>query len=308
MKKILILLTCILIATAVNSQIIYSKAFGDPSGKPIIYLHGGPGYNSAVFEVTTAKRLAENGFYVIVYDRRGEGRSLDLKAEFTFNQTFEDLDLIYKKFDLTSATLVGHSFGGVVATLFAEKYPNKINSIVLVSTPLSMQETFKTILKSSKQIYENKKDTINLNYISMIEKMDKKSIEYSSYCFMHAIQNNFYYPKKPLKEALAIYSSFKTDTLLLKYASELQYAAPKGFLKNEKYTILKLNEDLEKLKKMKTPIFGLYGEYDGLFSKTQIRKIKKIIGKKYFKTLKNSSHNLFIDQQAEFISFLINWI
>jgi hypothetical protein len=33
---------------------------------------GGPGYNCAGFEVSTAQELANNGFYVIVYDRRGK--------------------------------------------------------------------------------------------------------------------------------------------------------------------------------------------------------------------------------------------
>ena len=44
------------------SQTIYSKAFGDPNNEPIIYLHGGPGYNSIGFEVTTAQNLPKAGF------------------------------------------------------------------------------------------------------------------------------------------------------------------------------------------------------------------------------------------------------
>ena len=102
MKKILVLFAIIISTTAVNSQSIYSKAFGNPNDKPLIYLHGGPGYNSAGFEVTTAQKLSENGFYVITYDRRGEGRSPDKNSKFTFNETFDDINLIYDKFNLTS--------------------------------------------------------------------------------------------------------------------------------------------------------------------------------------------------------------
>jgi proline iminopeptidase len=129
---------------------MYSKAFGNPNNKPRIYLHGGLGYNSVGFESTTAQKLSENGFYVISYDRRGEGRSLDKNGKFTFNETFDDINLIYAKFNLTSATLIEQSFDGVIATLYAEKNPNKIKSIILVSAPLLMQETLSTILKSSK--------------------------------------------------------------------------------------------------------------------------------------------------------------
>lgn len=43
------------------------RTFGNVKDKPLIFLHNGPGYNCANFEGTTAKKLAENGFYVIVY-------------------------------------------------------------------------------------------------------------------------------------------------------------------------------------------------------------------------------------------------
>lgn len=308
MKNTLVLLVYILSTIVVNSQTIYSKAFGNPDDKPIIYLHGGPGYNSVGFEITTAQKLSENGFYVITYDRRGEGRSSDKNAEFSFNETFDDLNLIYDKFNLKSASLIGHSFGGVIATLYAEKYPHKTKSIILVSMPLSMQETLLTILKSSKEIYTSKKDKINLSYIDKLEKMDKTSIEYSSYCFSHAMQNGFYYPKAPTKEAVNIYSKFKTDSLLLKYASKMTYQAPKGFWKNEKYTILDLEENLNNLIKNNTPIFAIYGKGDGLFSRNQILKIKNTIGEKNLDYLDNCSHNPFIDQQGLFINALKKWI
>jgi proline iminopeptidase len=308
MKKTLTIFVFILSTLVVNSQTIYSKAFGNPNDKPLIYLHGGPGYNSVGFEATTAQKLSENGFYVISYDRRGEGRSTDKNAKFTFNETFDDINSIYDKFNLTSATLIGHSFGGVIATLYAEKHPNNTKSIILVSAPLSMQETLSTILKSSKSIYISNKDSVNLNYINMLEKMDKNSIEYSSYSFSHAMQNGFYYPKELTKEAANIYSTFKTDSLLIKYSSKMTYEAPRGFWQNEKYTTLDLNENLKQIVKNGTPVFGLYGKDDGLFSETQIRNIENLIGENNLEYLYDCSHNLFIDQQTKFISALKKWI
>lgn len=307
MKKTLTVLVFIVSTLVVNSQTIYSKAFGNPNDKPLIYLHGGPGYNAVGFEATTAQKLSENGFYVISYDRRGEGRSPDKNAKFTLNETFEDINLIYDTFNLTSATLVGHSFGGVIATLYAEKHPTKTKSIILVSAPLSMQETLSTILKSSKSIYIKNKDSVNLNYISMLEKMDKNSIEYSSYSFSHAMQNGFYFPKEPTTDALNIYSTFKTDSLLIKYSSKMTYEASRGFWQNEKYTTLDLNENLKQIVKNGTPVFGLYGKDDGLFSESQVRNIENLIGENNLEYLSNCSHNLFIDQQTKFINALKKW-
>ena len=308
MKNTFILFTLLAVTYIANSQEIYTKTFGNSKSKPIIFLHGGPGYNSVSFETTTAQKLADSGFYVIIYDRRGEGRSEDKNAKFTFQETFDDLNNIYKKYSLKKANLIGHSFGGIIATLFAEKYPKSINSITLVSAPVSLQETFKTIIKSAKIIYETKKDSINLNYLGLLENMDVNSIEYSSYCFAHAMQNGFYSTRNPNDLAKNIYATFRTDTLLSKYASKMDYIAPQGFWKNEKYTTLNLSENLVKLKSDKLKIYGLFGKEDGLYSVEQIAKTENIIGVENTKYLENCSHNVFIDQQKIFIEILKKWL
>ena len=308
MKNIFILLTLFAVTLIAHGQTIYTKTFGNPKNKPLIFLHGGPGYNSTSFEVTTGQRLADNGFYVIVYDRRGEGRSEDKNAKFTFKETFDDLNGIYKKFGLKKASLIGHSFGGIIATLFAEKYSENIEAVVLVSSPLSMQETFKTIVKKTKLIYETKKDNLNLNYINILENMDTNSIKYSSYCFAHAMQNGFYSTQNPNDLAKKIYSNLRTDTLVTKFAAKMDYIAPQGFWINEKYTSINLTENLTKLRSENVKFYGFFGEEDGLYSIEQITKMKNIIGIINIKYLENCSHNVFIDQQKIFIETLKKWI
>lgn len=308
MKTIITTTIFLLVTMVALGQSVYIKTFGNSKDEPIIFLHGGPGYNCANFEATTAQKLADEGYFVIVYDRRGEGRSKDLSAEFTFHETFDDLQSIYSEYSLTSATLIGHSFGGIVATLFAEIYPEQVQSILLVGAPVSLQATFKNILVRSKSIYQTKKDSVNLKYISMLENMDTTSIEYSSYCFGHAMQNGFYTPAKPSEEAKSIYSKFRTDPLLTKYASQMSYEAPTGFWKNEKYTTIDLTEKLKTLQIKNVEIYGLYGKEDGLFSEQQINDLQDLIGNSQLRYLDNCSHNVFIDQQTEFIVAIKTWI
>jgi proline iminopeptidase len=302
------ILTILFLATIVaKGQTIYTRAFGNSKDQPIIFLHGGPGYNCANFEATTAQQLADNGFYVIVYDRRGEGRSKDPKATFTFKETFDDLNAIYKEYKLTGSILIGHSFGGVVATLFAEAYPVKVRSLILVGAPVSLQQTFKNILERSRIIYQDKKDSVNLRYISQMEKMDTTSLEYCSYCFGHAMQNGFYTPKNPSAETKSLYASLGKDTVLRKYAMKMTYEAPQGFWKNEKYTAIDLTNDLENLKKKKIRIFGLYGKDDGLYSARQVTELQDQIGAANLKYFDSCSHNVFIDQQEQFIEAVKMW-
>jgi len=307
MKKIITSTIFVLATMFAYGQSIYTKTFGSSKDKPIIFLHGGPGYNCVNFEATTAQQLADKGFFVIVYDRRGEGRSKDANAKFTFKETFDDLNSIYQKLSLKKATLIGHSFGGVVATLFAEANPKKVQSIILVGAPVSLQSTFKNILSKSKSIYQTKKDSVNLNYISMLENMDTASIEYSSYCFGHAMQNGFYTPKNPSAEAKNIYSKFRSDTLLTKYASQMSYEAPQGFWQNEKYTTIDLKKNLQSLQKQNINIYGLYGKDDGLYSAQQVTDLQNLIGSSNLKYFDNCSHNVFIDQQTQFIDAIKTW-
>lgn len=307
MKTILTSFIILIASLMAQGQSLYTKTFGDSSAPSIIFLHGGPGYNCANFEVITAQRLADKGFFVVVYDRRGEGRSKAVEADYTFAESFDDLNAIYQSYGLTKATLIGHSFGGIVATLFATKFPDKVQSIVLVGAPVSLQKTFKHILAMSKSLYASKNDSENLKYIAMLEQMDTTSIAYSSYCFGHAMQNGFYTPKTPTAEAKSLYSLFRTDTLLTKYAAQMSYEAPQGFWQNEKYTTLDLTAHLQALQAIEIPIYGLYGKEDGLYAPEQVRDLQALLGANQVMYLNDCSHSVFIDQQSQFIEAVITW-
>jgi len=301
--KFKIILLLLLVASQTYTQELYINTFGDPNANPVIYLHGGPGYNSTAFEVTTAQELADEGFYVIVYDRRGEGRSDKLTAAFTFEETISDLNQIYEKYNLEKATLIGHSFGGIVATLFAQAAPDKIAHIVLVSAPITIQEVFKTIIDTCEVIYTEKADKVNLNYIDMLKKMDPHSLEYSSYCFMHAMANGFYTTEKRTESASALYAKYSKSELF-KYANQMSYTAPQGFWEQEQYTSIDLTENLSKLVAQSIPIYGIYGKDDGLFSTQQIEGVSSILGAKNVYYLEDCSHNPFIDRQKAFLQRL----
>lgn len=141
------------------AQQIYSKAYGHPKDAAIIFIHGGPRGNATLFEATTAALIAQKGFYVIVYDRRGEGRSKDTAATMTFKEAITDLDHLMKQYQIKKAAILGHSFGGIVATLFTNARPEKIERLVLIDALFSQQETYNHILKSTTELALAKKDT-----------------------------------------------------------------------------------------------------------------------------------------------------
>ena len=306
MKKISVLVMLFFAFFSTHGQTIYSKTFGDKNNKPIIFIHGGPSGNAVQFEATTAQKLADKGFYVIVYDRRGEGRSADENAKINYNEAFDDLIDLYKKYNITQANLIGFSFGGLVTTLFAEKYPQKVKSIILVSALFNQQESYDHIISSVRKIYIKNGDAEKLKEVVRVENLDKNSAEYRGECFALASQNGYFRVANPDKEAVGIYQEYETGEL---YKSNIRNKkAPGLFYKNEARNNINVKPVLENLKKKGIDIYALYGRQDGIFSPSQMKDMKNLAGTAHFKLLDNCSHYLYADQQKEFLDTIRVWL
>lgn len=306
MNRIIFLLlfvaTCVLNA---QTSTIYSKAYGKSTDPAIIFIHGGPSGNATLFEGTTAQKLADKGFYVIAYDRRGEGRSIDSTATFTYDEAIEDLNKIYAIYNIKKANLIAHSFGGLVATLFAEHNPEKVNALILAGALFSQQETYNHILKTTKIIYRKQNDSLMLSKIIEIEKLDKNSVAYRKQCFDLASQNNYFKMPFPTAEADYLRKNYEESAF---YKSNIRNTnAPILFYKNEIRNNIDTKPILKNLKKQ-VKLFAIYGQQDQIFSDQQIQDIQKIVTKKNFRIIENCSHYLFVDQQQIFIETIEKWL
>lgn len=307
MKKAL-LLFCSIISFIVNAQTnhtIYSKTYGQSENPAIIFIHGGPRGNSTLFEGTTAQKLAEKGFYVIVYDRRGEGRSIDTTATFTYQEAIKDLNELYKNYNLKKATIIAHSFGGLVGTLFTEQNPEKVNSLILAGALFSQQGTYNHILKTSRKNYTEKKDSLMLSEISKIEKLPKNSAQYRKQCYEVASKNNYFKMPFPTNEANEILENYELSEFGKNNIRNDN--APILFYKNESKNNIDTKPILKKLKKQ-VKLFAIYGQQDGVFSKNQLMDLEKIVNKQSFKVVENCSHYMFVDQQQIFINTIVKWL
>lgn len=291
-----------------HAQPSYIKTFGDPKDKPLIFLHGGPGSNAGSFEVTTAEKISAMGYFVVVYDRRGEGRSADPKAKYTFRQTFDDLNAVYKRFELKKATLIGYSFGGLVATQFADKFSDKVSSLVLVSSLLSLQDTYATILEKSGAIFRENNDTADLRRLNTVASMDRSSLEFRANCFSFATKNAFFDTPHPNELSVSLNKIIKSDSILMHLRADTSSNAGRGFWRNEKYTTLDISPKFELLKNKHINIFAFYGKDDGLFSPAQLERLKSQLGNDHVWYLDDCSHAAFIDQQTLFMEAIASWI
>jgi proline iminopeptidase len=306
MKKILLLFFVIIsLITNAQTSTIYSKAYGQSNYPAIIFIHGGPRGNSTLFEGTTAEKLAEKGFYVIVYDRRGEGRSIDTTATFTYQEAIQDLNELYKTYKIKKANIIAHSFGGLVGTLFTEQNPEKVNSLILAGALFSQQETYDHILKTSKTIYQSKNDTLMISKVNKIEELSKNSAEYRKQCYEVASQNNYFRMPFPTADAIKLRKNYELSEFGKNNIRNDN--APVLFYKNESKKNIDTKPILKNIKKQ-VKLFAIYGRQDNVFSEKQLSDMEKIVKKQNLKIIDNCSHYLFVDQQEIFISTIAKWL
>jgi len=298
--KSLFTIIFIISSIVLNAQNLYSKAYGNPKNVPVIFIHGGPSGNATLFEGTTAQKLSDKGFYVIVYDRRGEGRSKDENAAMTFKESFEDLKEIYTTYHIRKANILAHSFGGIIGTLFTSQFPEKVNSLTLAGALFTQQETYDHILKQAKEHFKN--DPSQLKEISEIENLDKNSAAYRKRCYEMAGKLNFFDMPNPTPKSEMLRNEYKAGEF---YKNNIRNSdSPLKFYKNEPLNNLDNTSVLKDIRKKGIPIFAVYGKNDGIFSEKQLNDLKNIVGKKNFILIDNCSHYLFVDQQDDFLQFI----
>jgi proline iminopeptidase len=109
---------------------IFYQTGGNPKGKPVLYLHGGPGGECSPHDF---RYFNPHKFNIILHDQRGGGKSKPY-AEIRENTTenlVEDIEKLGKHLGLDRLILFGGSWGSTLALAYAEKYPQKVSGIVL---------------------------------------------------------------------------------------------------------------------------------------------------------------------------------
>ncbi|HLQ22010.1 MAG TPA: alpha/beta fold hydrolase [Gemmatimonadales bacterium] len=101
-------------------------------GPPAVVLHGGPGADHG-YLLPGFDALAE-GRELVYYDQRGGGRSpVARDVPVGWREQVADLDALRKAWGLDRLVLVGYSWGGLLAQLYATEHPERVERLALVS-------------------------------------------------------------------------------------------------------------------------------------------------------------------------------
>jgi proline iminopeptidase len=109
---------------------MYWEQSGNPSGVPVIFLHGGPGAGSA----PNHRRFFDPRHYrIVVYDQRGAGRSTPL-GELSDNTTphlIADIEHLRQHLGIERWVVFGGSWGSTLALAYGEAHPERCAGFVL---------------------------------------------------------------------------------------------------------------------------------------------------------------------------------
>lgn len=116
----------------VNGKRIWYESEG--KGEPLLLIAGGPGFSHAYFHPFFSTLASSNR--IIYFDAYGTGKSERAKSakEYSLGQDVEDVESLRKALKLDKITVLGHSYGGFVAQLYAVKYPNSVKRLILANT------------------------------------------------------------------------------------------------------------------------------------------------------------------------------
>lgn len=109
---------------------MYWEECGDPAGRPVVFLHGGPGAGAS----PAHRRFFDPAHYrIVIFDQRGSGRSKPL-GELQDNTTphlVADIETLRRHLGLERWLVFGGSWGSTLALAYAEAHPERVEALVL---------------------------------------------------------------------------------------------------------------------------------------------------------------------------------
>lgn len=118
-----------------DGQRVYWEQSGNPEGKPVVFLHGGPGGGTSPWQ----RRFFDPAVYrIVLFDQRGCGKSTPHMsapdADLRFNTTWHlvaDIELLRRNLGIEQWQVFGGSWGSALALAYAQSHPSAVTELVL---------------------------------------------------------------------------------------------------------------------------------------------------------------------------------
>jgi proline iminopeptidase len=112
------------------------------AGDTILLLHGGPGVPDYLEDVS---RMLASKCRVIRFDQRGTGQSVCHSGRYALDDYINDVEAVRRARGLERLKLLGHSWGGLVAQLYATRHPDRVARLCLCNSSIGLESDWKAM-------------------------------------------------------------------------------------------------------------------------------------------------------------------
>lgn len=138
----------------IRNKKIHVEIYGEESSPAVLFLHGGPGESCYDFVYLQAMKLSKH-LRIIAIDQRGVLRSEKIASEesFILQDLIEDCEDLRDQLGIKEWSVIGHSFGGYLALLYATTYPASISNVIFECPTFNFEWTSRSLLKRAGSLF-----------------------------------------------------------------------------------------------------------------------------------------------------------
>lgn len=288
----------------IRGKKLYVETHGNPKNKPVLYLHGGPGESCYDFSFHQAERLKDS-LFVIMIDQRGVCRSEEITEDeaFGLHDLIEDCEELKKVLQIEKWSVIGHSFGGYVALLYASRYPSSIEKIIFEGPTFDFALTSRALLQK----------TGNLLKKYGKEKVAEESIAYSSSNASSAeLLEAYIRLSNELEEKRMEIYNYKEDVTDESLYSDEEW---EEFSNRSKIHFDRLKVEgafhtslLRKIKDVQNPMLLIVGKYDVVTCEKQIEIFNKDAQSGNYIVFEESGHTPHYEEADRYAELVIQFL
>lgn len=153
-----------------DGHVMYWEQAGNPRGRPVLFLHGGPGAGAGAVH---RRFFDPQHWRIVIFDQRGAGRSRPL-GRLEANTTphlVEDIEALRTHLEIDRFLLFGGSWGSTLALAYAQEHPGRVRGLVLRGVFLGRQSEVNWFLHGMGTVFPEAHAAF-INHLSPAERRD----------------------------------------------------------------------------------------------------------------------------------------
>jgi proline iminopeptidase len=160
---------------------IYVEEVGSKGGRPVVFLHGGPGSGAQQLHRTLFDPARDHVFLI---DQRGAGRSHPYlsRAANTTDHLIGDLETVREHFGIARWLVVGGSWGSTLGLAYAETFPERVAGLVLRAIFLGTAQEIAWAFLDGPRIFRPELFAAFRDRLSLAERADPLSAYVTRLC------------------------------------------------------------------------------------------------------------------------------